>query len=42
MRPPQHPMLLGLTSSPKYNGSDCSQTQGFWVSHLRGAQSSWA
>jgi hypothetical protein len=22
-------------------GSDCSQTQGFWIWHLRGAQNSW-
>ena len=40
MVPRHDPILFDLASHPTLMGSDCGYTQGFWVSHLRGAQSS--
>jgi len=34
------PRQLGQVLDSRLMGSECSQTQGFWVRHLRGVQSS--
>jgi hypothetical protein len=41
MVPRHDPILFDLASHPTLMGSNCGYTQGFWVPHFRGAQSSW-